>query len=166
MNTNPNIIQRAVLKFASSKPGVWLFSRVAHHFDNEVLRITNNRHSLSSILTGKRAIIATTIGAKSGKTRSVPLLAVIKADKVILIASNWGQAKHPAWYHNMKANPEVQVSIGDQQKSYIAREVEMESEYDQYWEQAVLMYPGYKNYKERTSGKREIPMMVLSPIEH
>jgi len=95
MDSNPNIFQKAVLTFASSKPGVWLFSRLAHHFDKAVLRLTRNRHSLSSILTGKKALIASTIGAKSGLTRSVPLLAVIKSDKVVLVASNWVKPNTP-----------------------------------------------------------------------
>ncbi|MBL6981837.1 MAG: nitroreductase family deazaflavin-dependent oxidoreductase [Anaerolineales bacterium] len=143
METKPSKTQEAVLKFATSKPGVWLFSRVAHYCDSAVLRLTKNRHSLSSILTGKRAIIATCIGAKSGVTRRVPLLAVINPDNVILVASNWGQAKHPAWYHNMKANPEVQLMIDNQEMAYSAQEVINEREYNLYWNQAVLMYPGY-----------------------
>ena len=164
MHPKPNIIQRAVLAFASSKPGVWLFSRLAHHFDKAVMSVTQNRHSLTSILTGKKAIIAHTIGAKSGLRRSVPLLAVIQSDNVILVASNWGQAKHPAWYHNLMANSEVQLTIDGHTQTYIAREVADEHKYAQYWQSAVSMYPGYANYKERTAG-RNIPIISLSQSE-
>jgi len=162
MDTKPNNFQKAVINFASSKPGVWLFSRLAHHFDRAILRLTKNHHSLSSILSGKKAIMLTTVGAKSGLTRRVPLLAVFDADKVILIATNWGQAKYPAWYHNMKANPVVQLSFDDIEREYVAQEVESGNKYDHYWHQAVMMYLGYKKYKERISGRR-IPIMVLTP---
>ena len=156
-----NIMQRTVYKIASSKPGAWLFSRLAHRLDEAVLRRTNNRKSLTSILTGTQVIIATTIGAKSGKPRSVPLLGLIKDQKVILVASNWGQSHYPNWYYNLIANPEVQLTIGQEVKSYIAREA-TQNEYDDYWEQVVEMYPGYVNYKKRAAN-RKIPLMVLSP---
>ncbi len=126
-----------------------------------ILRFTNNRSSLTSFLSGIPVIVLTTIGAKSGSPRTVPLLGVIKGENVFLIASNWGQAHHPSWYYNLKANPEAQLSFGGKTGQYTAREA-TDAESEAYWEEAVDMYPGYAEYKKRIK-TREIPMFVLSP---
>ena len=68
----------------------------------------------AALFTGLPLITLTTTGAKSGRPRSVPLVGVPYGERLILIASNWGQAKHPAWYHKvLKAHPEVKVDGRD-----------------------------------------------------
>ena len=157
-----NWVQKTLLKFTSSKLGARIASRVLHPIDKAILKFTKNRSSLTSILSGIPVIVLTTIGAKSGIPRTVPLLGVIKGEDVVLMASNWGQARHPSWYYNLKANPEAQLSIHGKTGKYIARDatgVERET----YWAEAVNMYAGYAEYKKRIS-TREIPMFILSPI--
>ncbi len=156
-----NWFQGALLRFTSSKIGARIASRILHPIDKAILRLTKNRSSLTSILSGIPVIVLTTIGAKSGIPRTVPLLGVVKDDDIFLIASNWGQAHHPAWYYNLKANPEAQISLHGKTGKYIARDA-TESEREAHWAEAVDMYAGYGEYKKRIK-TRKIPMFVLSP---
>jgi deazaflavin-dependent oxidoreductase (nitroreductase family) len=82
-------------------------------------------------------------------------------ERVVLIASNFGRSRHPAWYHNLRANPEATLSVRGQKKTYIAREADGRERED-YWHQAVELYAGYAAYEKRTGG-RKIPIMVLAP---
>ena len=159
-----NWIQKTLLRFTSSKFGARIASRVLHPMDKAILKLTNNRSSLTSILSGIPVIVLTSIGAKSGIARTVPLLGVVKNDDVFLIASNWGQARHPSWYYNLKANPEAQLSFSGKTGKYIARDA-TDSERETYWAEAVNMYAGYAEYKKRIK-TREIPMFILSPIKN
>jgi deazaflavin-dependent oxidoreductase (nitroreductase family) len=81
--------------------------------------------------------------------------------EIILIASNWGRAFHPAWYFNLKAQPTVTLSYRGQTSEYTAREAESELRAD-CWRRAVDAYPGYEAYKRR-AGNRVIPVIVLTP---
>lgn len=150
-----------LLKFTSSKIGAQIASRILPPLDKGILKFTKNRYSLTSILSGIPVIVLTTIGTRSGEPRTVPLLGVIKDEKVFLIASNWGQARHPSWYYNLKANPEAQLSMGNKTGNYIARDA-TNSEREEYWAEAVKMYAGYAEYKKRVA-TRKIPMFILSP---
>jgi len=150
-----------IQKIAATSFGSWLLADNLHKIDRPFLRLSNDRISLTGILAGLPVIILTTIGAKSGLQRKMPLSAVFDGEKVILIASYLGKLNHPAWYHNLKANPKAQVKIQGKEKDYIAREAEGE-ERQRYWAQAVELYQGYENYRKR-AGNRLIPVMVLTP---
>ena len=156
-----NWVQKALLKFTSSIIGAKIASSILHPIDKGVLTLTKNRFSLTSILSGIPVVVLTTIGARSGEPRTVPLLGVIKDEKIFLIASNWGQAHHPGWYYNLKANPEAEISIGKNTGPYIARDA-TDAEREEYWAEAVKMYMGYAEYKKRVS-TRKIPMFILTP---
>jgi len=105
--------------------------------------------------------------AKSGELRSVPLVGIPDtgphSDRLILVASNFGQAHHPAWYYNLRKNPYASVKIGGVARSYRAEEVSG-AEYDRCWARAVTLYAGYAAYKTRTGG-RQIPILVLMPAD-
>jgi deazaflavin-dependent oxidoreductase (nitroreductase family) len=159
--TQRNWIQKTLLKFTSSKIGARIASRILHPIDKAILKLSKNQSSLTSIISGIPVIVLTTTGAKSGKLRTVPLLGVIKGEDVFLIASNWGQARHPSWYYNLNANPEAKLSFGKKTGEYIARDA-TDAERKAYWAEAVNMYAGYAEYKKRIS-TREIPMFILSP---
>lgn len=147
--------------FSSTRFGAWLFSRLAHRADRLVLRLTRGRRSLTSILTDQPLVTLTTTGARSGKARSVPVLGVLDGEKVILVASRWGGGRHPGWYHNLVANPEVKLAKNGRTAGYIANEVNGQ-ERDRCWRLALEQYPGYANY-ERWAGERRIPVVVLTP---
>ena len=157
-----NWIQKTLLSFTSSILGAKIASRILHRFDKSILKLTNNRNSLTSLLSGIPVIVLTTTGAKSGLPRTVPLLGVVKNEEIFLIASNWGQAKHPAWYYNLKANPQAHISYKGNEGDYIARDA-TPAEREAYWQDAVELYAGYANYKKRIK-TRKIPMFILSPI--
>ena len=153
--------QRLVQAFASTRLGAWFGSRVLHHIDKPVYRWSNGRFTATSFLAGLPVITLTTIGAKTGKTRTVPLLAIPDNERIVLIASNWGQSHYPGWYHNLRANPEATVVENGRSAPYRAHEA-TGAEYGRYWQQAIDLYAGYTNYQQRV-GDRHIPIMVLTP---
>lgn len=155
--------QRLAQRFASSRVGAWLFSYTLHHIDRVLMRASDGRVSIPRTLAGLPVIELTTTGAKTGKKRTVPLLGFQDGEDWFLVASNWGDDGHPAWYHNLMANPKVTLSHNDQTGRYVAREVSGD-ERDEYWQQASEAYPGYERYQQRT-GDRQIPVVVLIPEE-
>lgn len=106
-----NGFHRIMRNFAATKVGVALFRPTAHRLDQLVTNLTGGRRSFTGVAAGLPAVILTTTGAKSGKPRTVAVFGIPHPDGLGLIASNFGCAKHPAWYHNLKANPEATVSI-------------------------------------------------------
>ena len=158
---HPNAWHRFNQTFSSSRLGAKIFSFFFHHVDRTTLKLTSGRFTFGGWGTGLPVAILTTTGAKSGQSRAIPLLAIPDGNNVIFIASNWGGAKYPAWYHNLRAHPHCTVTYQNQTRAFIAREAR-DKEYDRYWRKAVALYKGYAEYKERTGG-RPIPIMVLEP---
>ncbi|MBD8079110.1 nitroreductase family deazaflavin-dependent oxidoreductase [Cellulosimicrobium arenosum] len=112
-------------------------------------------------LNGRPVVVLTTIGARSGKVRKTPLMRVEHEGTYAVVASLGGAPKHPVWYHNVVANPRVELQDGPEVREYTAREV-TGAEKDVWWERSVAAYPPYTDYQERTS--REIPLFVLEPV--
>ena len=104
-------------------------------------------------------VLFTTTGAKSGKKRYVPLMRVEENGKYLMVASKGGAPEHPAWYHNVKANPEVTAQDGTEVKELTARELSDGEERDHWWELAVAAFPPYAEYQTKTD--RQIPVFVL-----
>jgi deazaflavin-dependent oxidoreductase (nitroreductase family) len=153
-------LQQFLQFIPKSKLGAWLLARTLHHFDRPVLRLSRGRYSLTSLLAGLPIVMATTIGAKSSQPRSLPLVAIPDGENVILIASNFGQHHHPAWYYNLRAHPEVQLTYAGQTVTYTARETAGE-ERERCWQRAVDIYSGYASYKERAE-HRQIGVFFLT----
>ena len=102
------------------------------------------------------------VGAKSGTKRTTPLVYVDDAPDVVLVASKGGHPRNPAWYHNLRANPDTTVQIGAARRAVHAR-VATPDERERLWPKAVATYSGYGGYQERTA--REIPLVILEPRE-
>jgi deazaflavin-dependent oxidoreductase (nitroreductase family) len=132
-----------------------------HHLDKIAVRLSGGKTTAANILTGLPTVTLTTTGARSGKERSVPLISFPDGDKLIFVASNWGQQGHPSWYYNLRANPEATVSFQGQSKEYIVHEA-AGSDWERYWDQVVDAHAGYAAYKQRANG-RQIPIMVCAP---
>ena len=98
------------------------------------------------------------VGAKSGVKRTSPLLYTKDGDDLVVIASKGGNPKHPAWYHNLRANPDTEVQIGSERRKVHAR-VADDDERERMWNRAVAQYGGYAGYQKRTD--RKIPVVVL-----
>jgi deazaflavin-dependent oxidoreductase (nitroreductase family) len=100
------------------------------------------------------------VGAKTGKIRKTPLMRVEHGGTYAVVASLGGAPQHPVWYHNLKANPHVELQDRATKRDYIAREV-FGDEKALWWERAVSTWPDYANYQRKT--KRQIPVFVLEP---
>ena len=100
------------------------------------------------------------VGAKSGKKRTTPLLYVKDDGHYIVVASKGGHPKHPAWFHNVRVNPDTTIQVGRQKLPVHAR-VARPEERGRLWAKAVAAWRSYDEYQERTD--REIPLIVLEP---
>jgi deazaflavin-dependent oxidoreductase (nitroreductase family) len=110
--------------------------------------------------TGMPVVLLTTRGAKSGKLRKTPLMRVEHEGRYAVVASLGGAPKHPVWYHNVVADPHVELQDGPARQDMTAREVTGEEK--ALWrERAVAAYPAYADYEKKTD--REIPIFVLEP---
>lgn len=156
-----NIFQQSIQWFAATSLGSKLFIPTAHRLDRIVLRLSGGRTTMVGLTAGLPVITLNTIGAKSGQLRSIPLIGIPDGNRYVLIASNFGQAHHPAWYYNLKKHPQATVTLGGHTADYVAGEASGE-EYDRLWQKAVSLYGGYAAYKTRTGG-RAIPIIILVP---
>jgi deazaflavin-dependent oxidoreductase (nitroreductase family) len=157
----PNVLQRSLHPILRTKVSGWILARTLYHFDRPVLRLSHGRRSVTSMFAGLPVVSVTTLGAKSGQPRSLPLVAIPDGENVILIASNFGQHHHPAWYYNLRAHPEVQLTYEGKTVAYVARETFGE-ERERCWQRAVDLYSGYALYKAR-AGHRTIGVFLLAP---
>lgn len=113
-------------------------------------------------MRGMPVVIITSIGAKTGQIRKIPLMRVEHEGSYAAVASQGGAPKHPTWYFNLVADPRVEVQDGPVKQEMLAREVTGE-EKAQWWERAVAAFPDYADYQEKAG--REIPLFVLEPAE-
>lgn len=157
-----NLLQRVLRRFAASGPGSWLFARVMHHIDRPVHRLTGGRYTFASVVSGLPVVMLTTTGAKTGQPRTVPVLGIPAQDGVAIIASNFGQYRHPAWYHNLIAHPEAEVVIRGNRQRVSAIEADEERR-ARIWADGLRMYPGFGQY-ERRAAHRRISVFVLAPL--
>jgi F420H(2)-dependent quinone reductase len=107
-------------------------------------------------------LLLNTVGRKTGRKRTSPLLYVMDGEDFVIIASMGGAPTHPAWYLNLKANPDATVEAGDREVRVRAEEADSQ-EKARLWQKMVEMYPTYDDYQRKT--KREIPLLVLHPVE-
>ena len=102
-----------------------------------------------------------TTGRRSGKQRSTILsVPIVDGDRLVLVASFGGDDRHPAWYLNLQANPEVRVTMAGTTRTKIARTA-TEEEKAELWSQIISVFEGYARYQKRT--EREIPVVILEP---
>ena len=149
---------RRVSRLVSTKAGSWFFTTVSMRVDRKLIPLTRGRVRMSA---GMPSILLTHKGAKSGVVRTTPIVYFTDGDDVVLIASNGGAPKHPAWLHNLRRHPDVELSTDGRPVPYVAREAEG-PERDRLWRAAASMYPGFDVYRER-AGSRRISVVVCSP---
>ena len=124
------------------------------------LQLTGGR--LGRTVFGMQAVHVHTTGRKSGKRRTVMLTAPIyePGKRIVLIASKGGDDRHPDWYHNVVAHPDVEITDGDVTTEWTARTAS-QAEKAQLWPDIVAAYKGYAGYQERT--ERDIPVVICEP---
>jgi deazaflavin-dependent oxidoreductase (nitroreductase family) len=157
-----NAFHRAMRRFIATKVGVAIFRPTAHHFDRLASRLTGGRRSAAWFLTGVPAVMLTTIGAKSGQPRTVAVYGIPHPEGLAVIASNFGGTKHPAWYHNLKADPHATVTVEGDTWDAVARIAEPR-ERDDIYAKGIEIYPGWRKY-EKTAGDRHIEAFVLGRV--
>ena len=116
---------------------------------------------LGGRIFGNPILLLNTTGRKTGRSRTTPLLYLPDGENMVIVASNGGAQKHPAWYFNLRSDPEVEVEIGDRKLQVRAQDAEGE-EKQGLWKRLVAAYPGYANYQKKTD--REIPVVILHPL--
>ncbi|MFN0146901.1 MAG: nitroreductase family deazaflavin-dependent oxidoreductase [Dehalococcoidia bacterium] len=128
-------------------------------FNNQVIaEFRANEGKVGGNFAGAPMVLITTKGAKSGAMRTTPLVYSKDGDRVVIIASFAGAPKHPAWYLNLKANPEVTVEVGTEK--YQAKAVIPEgAERDRLFNAQAALMPNFAEYQTKTS--RVIPAVVL-----
>ena len=109
---------------------------------------------------GPSMLLLDHVGARSGVKRTSPLLYLDDGPNLVIIASKGGHPRQPAWFHNLRANPETMVQVGSERRPVRAR-VATSEERRRLWPRAVKSYGSYANYQRRTG--RQIPVVILEP---
>lgn len=155
----PKGLWMSSLSWAARQPPVtWFLVNVGNKIDPYLMKASGGR--VKSTINAPTVLLTHT-GAKSGKQRATPLAYFTDGDNVILIASRGGSVKHPAWYHNVTANPEVELWTSGGGGRYRAKEAEGKERL-RLWDLATGFYPGFARYQER-AGDRRIPVIVCTP---
>jgi deazaflavin-dependent oxidoreductase (nitroreductase family) len=125
-----------------------------------IAEFRHNNGKVGGPFEGAPLILLTTTGAKTGRRHTSPTMYLRDGDRLLVFASNAGLPNHPAWYHNLLANPQVTVELGD--VTYDADAVVLRGEErDRWYARQAELVPAFAEYQERTS--RTIPVVALHP---
>jgi len=113
--------------------------------------------------TGRQVLILTTTGAKSGVRRETPLVYTLDGDAIVIVASMGGAPNHPAWYHNIVANPRVTIEVGGRKLEVEAQIVADANERRRLYDQHAELHQSFSEYEAKTGG-RVIPVIVLRRV--
>jgi deazaflavin-dependent oxidoreductase (nitroreductase family) len=150
-------VYRALCRFSVTRPGAWLSEHVAWKVDPLLLRVTRGRLSSAGPLP---AALLETRGARTGRPRRNATLYFHDSERVTIVASKRGAPEHPAWFHNVRAHPDV-VYGG---VPFRAEVVEDEAERERLWELADQVFPQFAGYREEAArAGRIIPIVRLVP---
>jgi deazaflavin-dependent oxidoreductase (nitroreductase family) len=143
---------------ASQRLGAWVAINVGNRVDPYLMKLSGGHLKLAFRFP---TVLLTHTGAKSGKKRTTPLAYFTDRGNVVVIASRGGDLKNPAWYHNVIANPEVELWANGSGGRYRAKEAKG-NQRTRLWKLATQFYPGYADYQER-AGDRRIPVILCTP---
>jgi deazaflavin-dependent oxidoreductase (nitroreductase family) len=149
--------EKLLQAFAQTRVGGMLFITVFPAIDKRLMPLTRGRLSTG---LGQPVVLLHVRGARSGVERTVPLLATKTGDAVLLVASKAGATKHPAWYHNVRANPDVELTIDGERRPMQAEIAADGEEHERLWQIVCDNYTGYATYQRR-AGDRVIPVVSL-----
>lgn len=108
---------------------------------------------------GAPLLLLTSTGAKTGRKHTTPVMYLADGDRMLIFASKAGAPSSPAWYHNLIANPEAAVEVGEENFQVRATVLQGE-ERDRLYDQQASLYPGFREYQDKTS--RIIPVVALT----
>jgi deazaflavin-dependent oxidoreductase (nitroreductase family) len=121
-----------------------------------------NNGKVGGYFAGANMLLLHTVGARSGQTRTNPLVYVTDGDRLVVIASRGGADSNPAWYYNLLATPTVTVELGTEQFQARATAVTEEPERSRLYAKMVEHRPAFAEYEQKTS--RKIPAIVLERV--
>jgi len=125
-----------------------------------MLKLTGDR--LGWTLSNMPALELTTIGRKSGQPRSVMLTSPLQeGTTIVVVASRGGDDTHPAWYLNLRDNPDVEVAYQGRTKQKMAARIASPDERARLWPLVIADHKNYAGYQTKTD--REIPLVLLEP---
>jgi F420H(2)-dependent quinone reductase len=124
-------------------------------------RIGNRWRFGAAFPRGVPVLLLSTVGRKSGKPRTTPLLYLEDGDRVVVVGSQGGMSKHPQWYLNLLENPAVEVQVGGRVRKMRARVADA-AERSALWPRLVALYADFATYQAWTD--RAIPVVVLDPV--
>lgn len=133
--------------------------------DNQALIDDFRRHGgeiTDGYFKGRRLLLLTTIGARSGRPTVAPLAFTEDGDRLLVAASMGGAPRHPSWYHNLLKNPEVTVELGGETFAARATPVASGAERRELYDRHANDKPGFWDYEKKTS--REIPIVILERL--
>jgi deazaflavin-dependent oxidoreductase (nitroreductase family) len=146
-------------QLASSRLGAWLFLHVINPLDQRLVPASRGR---LSVALGAPVGLLQTVGAKTRQVRDTPLLYVRYGDAIVLVASNGGSRRDPAWLQNIRANRDVRFLSREQGWRAYRAEILTGDSRGEAWSLALDLYAGYRAYQQR-AGEREIPLVALRP---
>jgi F420H(2)-dependent quinone reductase len=147
----------SLVKAPPSSSPFWKVWEVLTRFNIVAYRLTGGR--VGGSYAGAPILLLHHVGARSGKERVAPLLYLADGDALVVVASKGGTDRHPAWFHNLKANPDTVAEVGRERRPVRARVLEGE-ERARMWDRVVELYGHYESY-QRHAGDRRIPLVVL-----
>ncbi len=112
-------------------------------------------------LVGRNILVLTTVGRRTKRKRATPLHFVLDKDDYVIVASNGGEDRYPGWWHNIQANPDVEIDVGALRLACRARRVTEQPDGEQLFARLCVIYGGYGKYRQRTS--RELTIFRLTP---
>ena len=152
--------EQFVERVAASRAGGWAFVHVFSVIDRRIVPLTSGR---TTIAVGAPVGVLEATGARTGRRRRVPLLYVLEGDTVVLVASNVGLPREPAWLRNVRAHADIRFLTREHGwRDYRARIADGD-ERGPYWELVTDLYAGYAAYQRRTGG-REIAIVIAEPL--
>jgi deazaflavin-dependent oxidoreductase (nitroreductase family) len=149
---------RVVTRIASTALGIAIIRKVGPRIDPTLIRLTGGR--LSSVAPFPALLLSHT-GARTGVTRTTPIVYFTDAGRVIVIASNFGSPKNPDWYHNIKVNPEVKLLGRGFKGSFLAEEV-VGLERDRLFRRAAGAESPYRHYQQ-SAPARTVAVIAFRP---
>ena len=147
---------RAYARFSMAIPAAVL--RAAGKLNVPVYRASRGR--LFGRIGRAPVLLVTTTGRRSGKPRTAPVLYLADGERLVVIGSNAGNERPPAWALNLQANPNAEVQVRGERR-YVHARIAEDQERDELWRRMNQQYGGFEDYRERTA--RDIPLFVLEP---
>jgi deazaflavin-dependent oxidoreductase (nitroreductase family) len=141
---------------------VTTLKRAVPRLDRAFYRAAGGRTSLSGLLSGLPVVLLTTTGARTRQPRSVLLLALYDADRIVVTGANWGGARNPGWYYNLLATPEATATVARVTRPVVAYEAEG-AERERLWAKGLARVPVRLGSGWTDNPHRRIPVMVLAP---